>query len=49
MMTVATSTLSLSKKIFDGGEAFEKASIAKDNIKLHTTKVKLQCNTKNFT
>ena len=29
-----TSTISLSRNIFDGGEAFEKYSIAKDNIKL---------------
>ena len=28
-----TSTISLSKKIFDGGEAFEKYAIAMDNIK----------------
>ncbi len=29
-----TSTISLSKNIFDGGEAYEKISIAKENIKL---------------
>ena len=29
-----TSTISLSKNIFDGGEAYEKVSIAKENIKL---------------
>ena len=29
-----TSTISLSKNIFDGGESYEKISIAKDNIKL---------------
>ena len=34
-----TSTISLSKKIFDGGEAFEKASIAKDNIKIQEVKL----------
>ena len=34
-----TSTISLSKKIFDGGEAFEKGSIAKDNIKIHEVKL----------
>ena len=36
-----TSTISLSKKIFDGGEAFEKASIAKDNIKIQEVKLQL--------
>jgi outer membrane protein TolC len=30
-----TSTISLSKKIFDGGESFEKYRIAKDNIRLN--------------
>ena len=34
-----TSTLSLSKKIFDGGEGFEKFRIAKDNIKLNELKL----------
>ena len=29
-----TSTISLSKKIFDGGKAYEKISIAKENIKV---------------
>ena len=29
-----TSTISISKNIFDGGEAFEKYSIAEDNLKL---------------
>ena len=36
-----TSTISLSKKILDGGEAFEKYSIAMDNIKLQENKLKL--------
>ena len=36
-----TSTISLSKKIFDGGEAFERASIAKDNIKIQEVKLQL--------
>ena len=36
-----TSTISLSKKILDGGEAFEKYSIAMDNIKLQENKFKL--------
>ncbi len=36
-----TSTISLSKKLFDGGEAFEKYLIAKDNIKLQEIKLKL--------
>ena len=38
-----TSTISISKNIFDGGEAFEKYSIAEDNLKLqraHLIKVK---------
>jgi len=35
-----TSTISLSKKILDGGEAFEKYSIAMDNIKLQENKLK---------
>ena len=30
----STSTISLSKKIFDGGKAYEKISIAKENIKV---------------
>ena len=34
-----TSTISLSKKIFDGGEAFEKVSIARDNIKIQEVKL----------
>ena len=34
-----TSTLSLSKKIFDGGEGFEKFRIAKDNVKLNELKL----------
>ena len=34
-----TSTLSFSKKIFDGGEGFEKFRIAKDNIKLNELKL----------
>ena len=34
-----TSTLSLSKKIFDGGEGFEKFRIAKDNVKLNKLKL----------
>ena len=34
-----TSTLSISKKIFDGGEGFEKFRIAKDNIKLNELKL----------
>ncbi len=34
-----TSTLSLSKKIFDGGESFEKYRIAKDNVKLNELKL----------
>ena len=36
-----TSTISLSKKIFDGGEAFEKYAIAMDNIKLQENRLKL--------
>jgi len=36
-----TSTISLSKKILDGGEAFEKYSIAMDNIKLQENQLKL--------
>ena len=38
---VATSTLSLSKNLLDGGEEYEKKRIAKENIKLQTTKVKV--------
>ena len=34
-----TSTISLSKKIFDGGESFEKYRIAKDNIRLNELKL----------
>ena len=36
-----TSTISLSKKVLDGGEAFEKYSIAMDNIKLAKIKLRL--------
>jgi len=38
---VSTSTLSLSKNLLDGGEEYEKKRIAKENIKLQTTKVKI--------
>ena len=36
-----TSTISLSKKLLDGGEAFEKYSIAMNNLKLQVIKLKL--------
>ena len=36
-----TSTISLSKNIFDGGEAYEKISIAKENIKLEQYNLKI--------
>jgi hypothetical protein len=38
---VATSTLSLSKNLFDGGKEYETRIIAKENIKLQTTKIKV--------
>jgi len=38
---VITSTLSLSKNLFDGGKKYEKTLIAKDNVKMHIQKLKV--------